>query len=118
MVIMRLAQVWASVFNMKSIRIFALLMVFMAGKSALAQSFAQPKKASMQYVATFEAGHPGAGIYKLYDASEDVVCYLLMPDTVSRKQVEGKQVYEANSLGSISCVKLRYGPQPVAKQSK
>ena len=59
----------------------------------------------MQYIATFEAGQPGAGIYKLYDASDDVVCYVLMPDTASRKQIDGKWVYDSNSLGSISCLK-------------
>ena len=61
----------------------------------------------MQYIATFEAGQPGAGIYKLYDASDDVVCYVLMPETASRKQVDGKWVYDSNSLGSISCLKAQ-----------
>lgn len=59
----------------------------------------------MQYIATFEAGQPGAGIYKLYDQSDDVICYVLMPDTASRKQADGKWVYESNSLGSLSCIK-------------
>lgn len=59
----------------------------------------------MRYVGTFEAGQPEAGIYKLYDVSDDVVCYILMPDTVTRKQVDAKWVYEGNALGSISCLK-------------
>lgn len=52
-----------------------------------------------------EAGQPGAGIYKLYDASDDIVCYVLMSDTATRKQVDSKWVYEGNALGSISCLK-------------
>lgn len=72
---------------------------------ALAQGARPEKKVQMQYIATFEAGQPGAGIYKLYDQSDDVICYVLMPDTASRKQIDGKWVYDSNSLGSISCLK-------------
>ncbi|QWE19203.1 hypothetical protein [Polynucleobacter corsicus] len=71
----------------------------------VAQSNKPVQKTQMQYIATFEAGQPGAGIYKLYDQSDDVICYVLMPETASRKQVDGKWVYEANSLGSLSCLK-------------
>lgn len=70
-----------------------------------AQNNQAVQKTQMQYVATFEAGQPGAAIYKLYDASDDVICYVLMPETASRKQVDGKWVYESNSLGSLSCLK-------------
>lgn len=69
----------------------------------------------MQYVTTFEAGQPGAGIYKLYDQSDDVICYVLMPETASRKQMDGKWVYESNSLGSISCLKARATTSVVKK---
>lgn len=69
----------------------------------------------MQFIASFEAGQPGASIYKLYDASDDVICYILMPDTASRKHVEGKWVYDSNSLGSISCLKAN---SPVKTQVK
>lgn len=72
-----------------------------------AQVGASNQKSQMQYLGTFEAGQPGAGIYKLYDASDDVICYVLMPDTASRKQVDAKWVYESNALGSISCVRGR-----------
>ncbi|QKM59880.1 hypothetical protein [Polynucleobacter arcticus] len=80
--------------------------LWLLSSSVFAQSSPQTsQKAQMRYVGTFEAGQPGAGIYKLYDASDDVVCYVLMPDTASRKQVDSKWVYEGNALGSISCLK-------------
>jgi hypothetical protein len=75
---------------------------------ALAQN---TQKAQMRYVATFEAGQPNASIYKLYDASEDVICYILMPETAIKKQVDGKVVYEGNTLGSLSCLKAN-SPAP------
>lgn len=81
-----------------------------------AQNSQVQQKAQMQYVGTYEAGQPGAGIYKLYDQSDDVICYVLMPETASRKQVDGKWVYESNSLGSISCVKANSPPKSVVKK--
>lgn len=80
-------------------------------------TFAQnPQKAQMQYIATFEAGQPGAGVYKLYDQSDDVICYVLMPETASRKQVDGKWVYEANALGSLSCLKANSSEKSTIKK--
>ena len=83
--------------------------------NAFSQNSQNNQKAQMQYVVTFEAGQPGAGIYKLYDASDDVICYVLMPDTASRKQIDGKWVYESNSLGSLSCVKANSPSKKPAK---
>lgn len=74
------------------------------------------QKSQMRYIGTFEAGQPGAGIYKLYDASDDVICYVLMPDTASRKQVDAKWVYEGNALGSISCLKANSPISSVVKK--
>lgn len=71
------------------------------------------QKAQMRYVTTFEAGQPNASIYKLYDASEDVICYILMPDTAIKKQLDGKVVYEGNTLGSLSCLKAN-SPVPLS----
>lgn len=90
---------------MKSIKFPLSFIGILATFGALAQNSPSSQKVPMQYIATFEAGQPGAGIYKLYDASDDIICYVLMPDTASRKQVEGKWVYDSNSLGSISCLK-------------
>jgi len=99
---------------MRSIKFILLgALVCIAAQSAIAQN---AQKAQMQYVTTFEAGQPGAGIYKLYDVSDDVICYVLMPDTASRKQVDGKWVYESNSLGSISCLKANSTVKSVVKK--
>lgn len=85
------------------------LLIFLAGLYA-SHSWAQgntqsTQKSQMRYVATFEAGQPNASIYKLYDASDDVICYILMPDTAIKKQLDSKLVYEGNTLGSLSCLK-------------
>ena len=45
-------------------------------------------------------------VVKLLDAKEDVVCYVLAPERVShRLDASGQALYEANSVGSISCVR-------------
>ncbi|MGV0962313.1 MAG: hypothetical protein ACOYBT_00305 [Polynucleobacter sp.] len=101
---------------MRSLYLLVGGLVFLSSFSVCAQSTQQNQKTQMQYISTFEAGQPGAGIYKLYDASDDVICYVLMPDTATRKQIDGKWVYESNSLGSISCLKARTTiPQKSAK---
>ncbi len=90
---------------MKLYKLLMTAIASIASFGAVAQSGKSVQKAQMQYIATFEAGQPGAGIYKLYDQSDDVICYVLMPEIASRKQVDGKWVYEANSLGALSCLK-------------
>jgi hypothetical protein len=90
---------------MKISKILLVVLVLVKPFLVFAQNAQSGQKAQMQYIATFEAGQPGAGIYKLYDVSDDVICYVLMPDTASRKQVDGKWVYESNALGSLSCLK-------------
>ena len=65
------------------------------------------EKPKMAFLGEFDAGQPNAGIYKLFDASDEVLCYILMPSTALKKQVDGGVwAYEGNSLGSISCVKV------------
>ena len=90
---------------MKLLKFFVVSLTGLFYLSAVAQTAQTGQKVQMQYIATFEAGQPGAGIYKLYDASDDVICYVLMPDTAARKQVDGKWVYDSNTLGSLSCLK-------------
>ena len=65
------------------------------------------QKAQMRFIGTFESGYKDAGIYKMVDTSDDVICYVLMPDNSSNRIVDGKLIYEANNVGSISCVKGR-----------
>jgi hypothetical protein len=90
---------------MKPYQFLAIVLACLTSLNAVAQTTETGQKVQMQYIATFEAGQPGAGIYKLYDASDDIICYVLMPDTAARKQVEGKWVYDSNTLGSLSCLK-------------
>lgn len=66
-----------------------------------------PSKPKMVFLGEFDAGQPNAGIFKLFDPTDEVLCYILMPTTALKKQAEGGiWVYEGNSLGSISCVKV------------
>lgn len=90
-------------FHMKPILkfLFPVLLVGAAGV-ALAQ-----KAKPMQLVEVFDAGQPQAVILKLYDQQADVICYVLTPERVSSKLVEGNMVYESNNVGAISCVKQR-----------
>ena len=67
----------------------------------------------MQYMGKFDAGVPNAGIYKMYDASDDVVCYILMPDLPVTKKIPQGIMYEGNSIGSISCLKVRVHVVPI-----
>jgi hypothetical protein len=92
--------------------LFVLGISFFAG-----HLFAQTsQKTQMRFVTSFEAGQPEASIYKLYDASDDVICYILMPETAGRKQVSGKWVYDSNSLGSLSCLKANSTTSNVGKK--
>ena len=90
-------------FHMKPILKF-LLSLLLAGAAGVA--LAQKAK-PMQLVEVFEAGQPQAVILKLYDAQAEVICYVLTPERVARKPVDGNLVYEGNSVGAISCVKQR-----------
>lgn len=67
----------------------------------------------MQYLGKFSIGAPEAGVYKLYDNTEDIVCYILMPDIQQTQPGEAGITYNGNSLGSISCVKIHYVPPKV-----
>lgn len=69
----------------------------------------QPELPRMEFLGKFSAGVPGAGIYKLLDRTDGVVCYVLMPDAHQTTQTPAGVVYNSNNLGSISCIKVRYG---------
>ena len=67
-------------------------------------AMAQARK-SLKLVEVFDAGQPQTLILKLYDDKADVLCYVLMPELAARKQIDSKWIYDANTIGSISCVK-------------
>lgn len=75
----------------------------------------QPQTAKMAFLGKFDAGVPNAGIYKMYDKTDDVVCYILMPDIPITKQIKQGIMYDANSIGSISCVKVKVHVVPITQ---
>lgn len=75
----------------------------------------------MIFMGAYDSGQPGANIYKMFDPTEDVVCYILMPEVAGRKQIDtGKWIYDGNTVGSISCLKtkVQVTPIPSATQQK
>ena len=113
--------------NMKKWK--TLLAVLLIGMTAAlpAQAQKKTKKAStgqttqqqtgnpkMQFMGKFDAGLPNAGIYKMYDMTDDVVCYILMPDLPVTKRIPEGIMYEGNSIGAISCLKVRVHVVPIS----
>ncbi|WP_211149012.1 hypothetical protein [Fluviibacter phosphoraccumulans] len=84
--------------------------IFLVGLLACWSAFAQTgtQRPKMTYMGAFDSGQASVTIHKLFDPTEDVVCYLLMPDQAGRKEgVNGGWIYEGNSVGAMSCVKAR-----------
>jgi len=81
---------------------------------------AQEKKANekpkMKFLGAFDAGQAGVSIYKLFDQSDNVVCYVLAPDAASRKQTSEGLIYDSNSVGSISCLMVKVPVIPIAAE--
>ena len=85
---------------------------------APAQAQKPAEKPKMQFMGAYDGGQPGASIYKLFDPTDDVVCYVLTPEIAGRKQNDaGVWLYEGNSAGSISCLKVKVLVVPVANQA-
>lgn len=88
----------------KKLIVFALLLV----NSSIAVSQQSSQRPKMTYMGAFDSGQAGVSIHKLFDPTEEVVCYLLMPDQAGRREgVGGGWIYEGNSVGAMSCVKAR-----------
>jgi len=77
---------------------------YFVGSTVLAQQ-QNHNKSRITYIGQFDAGQPNASIYKVYDPSDDVVCYILMPEIFNTKKSGSTITYESNNLGSISCLK-------------
>lgn len=93
---------------------FLFISVVFATQTINAQSVTS-KKPQMKFLGAYDAGLPNVSIIKLLDPTDDVLCYVLMPDTSSRKQVDkDKWTYEANTVGSISCLKVMVPVMPIA----
>ncbi|MBU3594219.1 hypothetical protein ICN42_08945 [Polynucleobacter sp. 71A-WALBACH] len=90
------------------------LLFLLASLQAFAQDKKVTEKPKMQFMGAYDAGQAGANIYKMFDPAEDVVCYILMPETAGRKAVEGgKWIYDGNNIGSISCLKVKLPVVPL-----
>ncbi len=94
--------------------LFALIVTSIS-VNALAQDKKIAEKPKMQFMGAYDAGQPGVNIYKMFDPTEDVVCYIMTPEIVARKEVQaGKWVYEGNNIGSISCLKVKLPVVPLS----
>ena len=96
-------------------RLLLALIIFCRTCSVLAQSKMPPEKPKMQFMGAYDAGQAGVSIYKMFDPTEDVVCYILAPEVASRKALDGdKWIYDGNSAGSISCLKVKLPVVPLS----
>lgn len=72
----------------------------------------------MTYMGAYDSGQAGVSIHKLFDPTEDVVCYLLMPDQAGRKEgVGGGWIYDGNSVGAMSCIRTKVQVSNIAPPS-
>ena len=85
---------------MKKLLASLLTIVLVASGAAMAQT-----RNSLKLVEVFDAGQPQTIILKLFDDKADVLCYVLMPELAARKKVDSNWIYDANNIGSISCLK-------------
>ena len=78
----------------------------------------EPFLPRMKPMGKFSAGVPNAGIYKLFDETDNIVCYVLMPNSLETKREGGGELtYNGNNIGSISCVRIDV-QQPKAKSRR
>ena len=78
----------------------------------------EPFLPRMKPMGKFSAGVPNAGIYKLFDETDNIVCYVLMPNYLETKRENGGELtYNSNTIGSISCVRIDV-QQPKAKSRR
>jgi hypothetical protein len=93
-------------------KILSLLLLIILIDTSFSQTTTTPPntKARMTYMGTFDAGQPNVGIFKMYDPTDGVVCYIMTPENVVSKNINNKITYEGNSIGSISCVKILNPP--------
>ena len=78
----------------------------------VAEQSPSPQRPRMTVLGILDAGQPGVGIYKMFDPSDQVICYVLMPEVAGRKMVGNAWIYDGNSIGSISCVKITLPNKP------
>lgn len=102
---------------MNKVKSLILVLILTLADSCIAQSSLRPQE-QMQFLGAYNAGQPDVNIYKMYDKVEDVLCYVMMPTYAQRRQLEnGQIVYEANTVGALSCMKAKLLPVQTSSQS-
>ena len=86
---------------MEKFRILILLALLFTSASAFAQ---RKEKMQFEWIGPFEGPVKSSSIYKFIDRKERVICYVMHPDSIAGQLAIGGQQYDANSVGSISCV--------------
>ena len=62
----------------------------------------EPFLPRMKPMGKFSAGVPNAGIYKLFDETDNIVCYVLMPNYLETKRENGGELtYNSNTIVSM-----------------
>ena len=83
------------------------------------QVFAAPReRQKLDWVEEYEGPVVSSAISKAIDRKEIVICYILHPDNVRGDAGRGTQTYDANSLGSISCVHIPAEKQTSPNEAK
>lgn len=76
-------------------------------------SFAEEK---LTLIGKFSTGLQNVMITKVYDESANVYCYIYAPQIVGNKLTVDGYAYEANGVGSISCVNAQVKTSSAAKK--
>lgn len=87
-----------------------LLSYLLCSLCAFAQS-SSGQLPQMQFKGAFSSGHKDFNIYKMFDPSEDVLCYIMMPTLATKTDTPTGQItYDGNSIGALSCFKIFAAP--------
>lgn len=80
----------------------------------------EPFLPRMKPMGKFSAGVPNAGIYKLFDETDNIVCYVLMPNSLETKRENGGELTYNTipSDRSAVCVSMFSNRKPRAGASK
>lgn len=87
------------------------ILFFQTNVAVQAQTSSPKINEQMRFLGAYNAGQPGVNIYKMFDPVEDVLCYIMMPVVAGRRQLEnGSFIYDGNTIGSMSCMKIKALP--------
>ena len=99
------------------IQYVGLLLCLLGCQGSFAQT-AAGQLPQMQFKGAFSSGHKDFNIYKMFDPSEDVLCYIMMPTLATKTDTPTGQItYDGNSIGALSCFKIFAAPTKVTESS-